>query len=303
MKLQRQSSVSLVHCRSYVAMLMGMPLRWFFKRPIVFDMRGFWADEKVDARRWKRTGVYLLVKFLEKHFLKKASHVISLTQRAVDEMLSWSALKNIDSNKFSVISTCVVTDRFDYSPNPPENLVLGYVGGTQLWYDFPRVLGLFNALLAQHPNAKLHIVNKGEHDFIRRCLSFAEVPEANVFLEERSHAEMADVYKEFSFGVFFIRDFYSKKASMPTKLAEFMATGVPVITGRGIGDVDYYLEKYETGLLVDLDLSEGDLGKINNLRHDVGIRKRCRELAETEFSMGKAITQLNVIYRHLASQD
>ena len=114
---------------------------------------------------------------------------------------------------------------------------------------------------------------------------------------------MAAVYKNFSFGVFFIRDYYSKKASMPTKLAEFMATGTPVITGKGIGDVDRYIESYDAGVLLDQEIDETDVQKIIGLLSDTEIRQRCRKMVVEEFSLDRAIASIDSIYSHLASQD
>ena len=302
LKLGR-SGLAVVHSRSYVAMLMGLPSKWFYKIPIVFDMRGFWADEKVDAGTWKKGLLYSLVKKLESYFVNKSDHIISLTETAVDEILSWESSGKLSKDKFSVVSTCVAADKFQWVKDFPEPICLGCVGGVQLWYDFPRALDLYNSLLKVRPEAKLHIVNQSEHEYIKKCLSDAGVSMENVVLESREHSEMAAVYKNFSFGVFFIRDYYSKKASMPTKLAEFMATGTPVITGKGIGDVDRYIESYDAGVLLDQEIGETDVQKIIGLLSDTEIRQRCRKMVVEEFSLDKAIASIDSIYSHLASQD
>ena len=197
----------------------------------------------------------------------------------------------------------MAADKFKWVESFPEPICLGCVGGVQLWYDFPRVLDLYNLLLDVQPEAKLHIVNQSEHEYIKKCLSDAGVSMENVVLESREHSEMAAVYENFSFGVFFIRDYYSKKASMPTKLAECMATGTPVITGKGIGDVDRYIESYNAGVLLDQEIDETDVQKIIALLSDTEIRQRCRNMVVEEFSLDKAIATIDSIYSHLAIQD
>ena len=162
LKLGR-SGLAVVHSRSYVAMLMGLQSKWFCKTPIVFDMRGFWADEKVDAGTWKKGILYSLVKKLESYFVNKADHIISLTETAVDEILTWESAGKLSKDKFSVVSTCVAADKFKWVESFPEPICLGCVGGVQLWYDFPRVLDLYKFLLDVQPEAKLHIVNQSEH--------------------------------------------------------------------------------------------------------------------------------------------
>ena len=43
----------VVHARSYVASLIAWSLKKIFSLKFIFDMRGFWADERVEGRIWK----------------------------------------------------------------------------------------------------------------------------------------------------------------------------------------------------------------------------------------------------------
>ena len=47
-----QNAVSMVHCRSYVACDVGLFLKKKYGIKLLFDMRGFWADERVDSGQW-----------------------------------------------------------------------------------------------------------------------------------------------------------------------------------------------------------------------------------------------------------
>ena len=82
-----------------------------------------------------------------------------------------------------------------------------------------------------------------------------------------------------------------------------MATGTPVITGKGIGDVDRYIESYDAGVLLDQEIDETDVQKIIGLLSDTEIRQRCRKMVVEEFSLDRAIASIDSIYSHLASQD
>ena len=76
-----KNRVDIVHSRSYLPALIALILNKSIKRKFIFDMRGLWADEKVDSGIWKKTGfLYKLVKALEKYFLINADEVISLTK-------------------------------------------------------------------------------------------------------------------------------------------------------------------------------------------------------------------------------
>ena len=46
----------IVHARSYVASVIALTLKRLTGVKYVFDMRGFWADERVDGGLWPRGG-------------------------------------------------------------------------------------------------------------------------------------------------------------------------------------------------------------------------------------------------------
>ena len=84
--LYRQKKYDLIHCRSYVAAEAGKRLHRRYAVPFLFDMRGFWVDERVDSGHWNLRNpiyrsIYKLYKKKEKEFLLNSAHVISLTQK------------------------------------------------------------------------------------------------------------------------------------------------------------------------------------------------------------------------------
>ena len=52
-KLQLEHGFKIVHCRSYIPGMTGMRLKKDFGVKFLFDMRGFWVDERVDGGQWK----------------------------------------------------------------------------------------------------------------------------------------------------------------------------------------------------------------------------------------------------------
>ena len=52
-KLHRQFGFGVVHCRSYISALAGLSMKKRFGVKFIFDMRGFWADERVEGDIWK----------------------------------------------------------------------------------------------------------------------------------------------------------------------------------------------------------------------------------------------------------
>ena len=50
--LHKKEKFQLVHCRSYVTSIIGLHLKKTFGIKFIFDMRGYWADERVDGKIW-----------------------------------------------------------------------------------------------------------------------------------------------------------------------------------------------------------------------------------------------------------
>jgi len=51
----------------------------------------------------------------------------------------------------------------------------------------------------------------------------------------------------------FIKNTFSRKAMSPTKMFEAFAMGIPFFCNKGIGDVDFILERNKTGAVIDLN--------------------------------------------------
>ena len=42
----------MVHCRSYISAMVTNSMKKNLEYSFLFDMRGFWADERVDGKIW-----------------------------------------------------------------------------------------------------------------------------------------------------------------------------------------------------------------------------------------------------------
>ena len=60
-----------IHCRSYIPGLFAYLLNKLFKINYIFDIRGFWPDEKKEGNYWKTISFkYLFFKFIEKNYIE-----------------------------------------------------------------------------------------------------------------------------------------------------------------------------------------------------------------------------------------
>jgi glycosyltransferase involved in cell wall biosynthesis len=80
------------------------------------------------------------------------------------------------------------------------------------------------------------------------------------------------------------------KGVMPTKVAEFLSVGRPVIVSQGMGDLDNLIRNSNTGIVITEEMSINEIVENTlNLLKDPELSTRCRELAENHFSMEEAV--------------
>lgn len=302
--LVKRHHLTIVHARSYVPSVMALALKRLTGIKYLFDMRGFWADERVDGGLWPRSGrMFRVAKGFERRFLLAADHVVSLTRAAVCEMQHFEYLQG-HMPTFTVIPTCADHTRF--KPMPCERggagFVLGYVGSAGTWYLFDEVVACFSQLLRMQPDSRFLIVNRGEHSYILERLAVAGVPSAAVELTTANHADVPSQMMRMDAGVFFIKPVFSKQASAPTKLAEFLGCGIPCLGNAGVGDMAEVLEGEQVGVVLkgfdEASLISG-LNDLMQLVNDPLTRSRCAAAAQKHFSLDEGITRYNATYQKL----
>jgi glycosyltransferase involved in cell wall biosynthesis len=304
--LVRRHKLDTVHARSYVAALPALLLKRLTGVRFIFDMRGFWADERVDGGLWPREGrMVRIAKSCERRFLLEADHVVSLTRAAVEEMRNFPYLQE-SMPRFSVIPTCADLSRF--VPGPVEQrrgFVLGYVGSVGTWYLFDEVLACFRELLRMRPDARLLIVNRGEHALVLARLAAAGIAASAVELTSAAHAEVPRYMQRMDAGIFFIRPTFSKQASAPTKLAEFLGCGIPCLGNAGVGDMASILEGERVGVALrrfDTDALQNGLHELLRLAADPETPGRCVATARKHFSLSDGIAKYDALYREAGAK-
>ena len=298
--------LEIIHARSYVPSVIALVLKRLTGAKYVFDMRGFWADERVDAGLWPRNGhMYTVAKWFEQRFLLAADHVISLTNAAVVEMQRFSYLRR-KMPSFTVIPTCADLKRF--SPMPRRRgagpFVLGYVGSAGTWYLFDEAVACFKQLARLQPDALFLIVNRGERRYIRERLAALGVPDASIELATATHEQMPAAMGRMDAGIFFIKPVFSKQASAPTKLAEFLGCGVPCLGNAGVGDMAEVLERETVGVAVKAfdhaALTDG-LNELLKIVGDARTPDRCVAVAKRYFSLDEGVARYNAVYQQVAA--
>lgn len=268
--LHKKQAIDLIHCRSYITSLIGLNFSNKNKIPWIFDMRGFWADERVDGKIWKLDTrlfklIYAYFKKKEIDFLKNSAAVISLTHKAKD-IIHHSIVPNSDRSKTVVIPCCVDFDKFNIQLTkeekedlkqtykiPLNTTIIGYLGSIGTWYMLTEMLNWFNTFKKQKDEFAhfLFITSEPKNTIVNSAeklgISIDDITVISV-----APSKVPTFIRLFDFSLFFIRPTFSKMASSPIKQGELMAAGIPIVCNSGVGDTDSILQNYQAGILVDL---------------------------------------------------
>lgn len=302
-RIARKSKAKIVHARSYVAAIMALSAKKATGARFLFDMRGLWADERVDGDLWRADGLlFKTAKSVERKLLLSADATVTLTEASVREIRNFDYVDG-DELPLFVIPTCADLTRFRPQPGiGPEVFTLGYLGSIGTWYLFDDVLRLFRVIEHHRADARLLIVNRNEQNLIRNRLENFDIDSSRVELTSAPHDEVPDYVSRMSVGAAIIKPAYSKLASAPTKLAEYLGCGVPCIGNDGVGDMHEILEGERVGVslrTVSGNEIERAASRFFSLHTDPDLPERCRRVAVDRFSLRSGVNKYRAVYAYL----
>ena len=265
-ELKKQPN-TILHCRSYLSALIGLHAKKKNGTRFIFDMRGFWADERIEGNIWKKSNpieayLYSYFKKKETQLLQHADAIVSLTEKAKVIILNWK-INNVVAKKITVIPCCADLQHFSTAnlnieklqvlknnlPQLQNKFVLSYIGSLGTWYMAKEMLDFFKCLDAKTPAIFL-IITKDDKEIIFELAQKIGIPKEKLVIVSAHRSEMPYYITLSMASLFFIKPTFSKSASSPTKLGELLSMGVPVVTNAGIGDVDAVILKSHCGVLI-----------------------------------------------------
>jgi glycosyltransferase involved in cell wall biosynthesis len=297
-RLRATGGLRAVHARGYVSGLMAWLMKKTTGTRFVFDMRGFWPEERVDGGLWRADSrIYRVVKRLERRFLRDADRIVVLTDRARLELRRRGVRVPV-----TVVPTCVDLDRFRPASETPAEPTFVYAGSLGTVYPLDAMLGFVRRVRAREPRSRLRIVSRAEPDLVHRAVAAAGLAEGVVTLEAVEHATIPAVLGRASVGLAFYRPGSSRQATCPTKVGEYLACGLPVVVTAGVGDMDTLIAEHRAGVVIDAFTDaayERALDELEKLRLEPDLAARCRALAERHFSLRAGVERFVTLHRTL----
>ena len=307
----------VVHCRSYPAAWVGLRLKRRLGIKLIFDMRGFWPDQRREGGRWTDAhplGRYLFHRWKrhEAELVAQSDHIVGLTDAAAAAIRSWPVYHGAP---ITIIPCCA--DFQVYRPSdpdarlaarkalgiPPGAPTLGYIGSIGTVYLLREQLRLFDAVRRRDGRARLLFIGHNSRQQILDEALLASVP-----LSEEDFTMVAAERDKIGYwisaadaGLCFCIPSFSSLGVSPTKLAEYLACGIPVIANRGVGDVGQILSSLKAGHVVP-DFSNASIEAAADafFRLVAVDRHAIRERARPLLDLPRAIASYTGLYDELS---
>src|SRR5688572_28767155 len=167
--LARARRPALLHARSCPSALIARLVGRSERIPNVFDMRGFYAEERVDGGLWRADcPLYRATKRVEGGLLRDAGAVVTLTRASVPVLREWITAAGGDP-LLRVIPTCVDLSRFRALPPPPREqpFELAYFGSIGTWYLLDEMLRFGKAVSDAAGGGRLLFLTNGDPAVVR----------------------------------------------------------------------------------------------------------------------------------------
>lgn len=321
-KIINSEGVDILHGRVHIPTLMGALGRRIstHKPKLLFDIRGFFPEEYTDAGVWPEGGwLFRAAKRVERWLLKESDGFVVLTEKARDVLFPESRATGFDvlGRPVEVIPCCVdFQGRFartvvdsDHGTLPEQldtsgRYVIAHVGALGGLYLTEEIADFLAAAKSVDPRVFALFLTQTDQRHIIRCLESRGFTKSDYFIGKVRPDHVPEYLAKAQAGLSFVKSSFATVSRSPTKIAEYLACGLPLVSNRGIGDVDSLISDHHVGVLVDDFSSASYVKAFNELRSLGDIGARCKQTARAGFDLGSiGGERYRRIYKRLVDED
>lgn len=314
----REFGPDLIHCRSYMPLSAVLRANDRYKIPFIFDMRGFWIDERIESGIWSLDNPFwrrVVKRFrsLEASAMNQADNIVVLTEDAKQKVLS---NEDYGGASIDVIPCSVDQETFSIEEDldgtrrglgfTSEDMVLVYLGSSGPLYKTELIYKIYSEL--KRLGASVKILFIGEHDSADHV---AKAKEAGVELSAQdivckrvAHADVPHLLNAGDFGLSFRIQSVSSLGASPTKVGEYLSCGLPVISNDGVGDIRRIIKNGQNGVVLDDFTEESFRDCAQTMCEGTFLpREQIRKTASPMFDMNHAIESYDRIYQRFGTTE
>ncbi len=299
-RIMRREGVSVLHARNHVPGLMCALAKRVQGGRMVFDIRGFMPEEYTDAGVWPENGfLYRSLKRVERYLFNVSDAFVVLTEKARDILFPGCTDTDKLGRPLEVIPCCVDFERFESAEKVPKETLRGefgltgrrvivYVGSFGGWYMTNEMTEFLAAARRQDPSTFSMVLTQSPPQEVVDRMHELSIDEKDFLVARVTPQEVPRYLRAADIAISFIKPCYSKQSSSPTKIAEYLASGLPVVCNTGVGDLDKFIDENRVGVLLKEFKPKAylkALSDVDALRRETGFSARASQIARREFDL------------------
>ncbi|MDD5136357.1 MAG: hypothetical protein PHN63_03290, partial [Candidatus Omnitrophica bacterium] len=260
--ISAEAKPDAIQARGLFSALAALPASFITRKPLIFDTRSKLSEAYAISGKWKKGGVVSRsMGFLEDRCVCSAKAVVCETtdhRTEIEEFLSRNKMKK----HLEVIPCCVDLERFKGAADTGKKgpgFVISYLGSLSGWYCLKETVSFFEEMNKVLPGSRMIFLTKDDPGVIVKYIKESALPGNAVEIFGVSPDSVPRHLASSSAGIVFKYP-DQRLSSFPIKIGEYLASGIPVVINRGMGDAEDFILDNGVGVAVD-GFDEGAFSK------------------------------------------
>ena len=307
-----RDKIDVIHARASIPIIFGWPLAKILRKKIIYDRRGTMYGDFVDdvnvRNLFSIKYFSMLLEKMDTFFMRHSDAVIVLTEKSKALLENRGVFKGTKAI-CEWIPCCVDLTRFEKKVNVRHELkiddkfVVSYVGSLGTCYLLDKMIDFFKVLNQNRKNAFFLIVSHSPGEIIKEAFLKKGVSCENFAIINSDPKEVPFWIEKSTCSIMFIKEVECKIGSSPTKFAESLAAGIPVVINKGIGDTEEIVQRERVGCVVE-GLNEAGYEKAvahleDLIKEKNELKNRCKKVARELFSLEEGISRYKTVYNNV----
>jgi glycosyltransferase involved in cell wall biosynthesis len=303
------SAPDIVHGRTFVGGFIGMIVAQTLRSRFVYHAEGFYAEEQADGGFWTRDSrTHRVVTAVDRAMYGRAHGLVVLSSRARAVVEQRVEVRR-RGTPVVVVPSCVDLKRFEFvcpkDAQPIDPIRFVYAGSIGGRYDFQQA-GRFVAAANRLREARLHVLTRSDPALVATLLAQQQLSSRLWSCEAATPDEMPARLRQHHVGLIFLKEGPSTVGGSPTKVGEYWACGLPIVTTRAVSDLDDIVSRDRVGVVLRGHTDEDHqhaFRELLALLNDRELPQRCRRAAESHYALAPSMERLRALYDALLEKD
>jgi glycosyltransferase involved in cell wall biosynthesis len=285
--LSKRGRIRIVHAHNLYSSAIALSARWFFGYKVIADLHGRVPEEYFFLGKGGKISRWLLTQ-LEKWVVRRADHAICVSEKLRSYI---QTRHHIRQSKLTLLPCCTDGEIFKWTPAARESarkklgfgdkFVCVHLGSVRHWYDPDLIIQVFEKI-CQHVASAHLLVATGDVEHTQKYFKDRILANRLTVLEA-PHNEVPALLAASDLGLLLLQSSPNIETSSPTKFAEYLNCGLPVLITPSVGDFSGIVAANNLGAVVSEDG-----------RFDIAIVDRIlaarQEIAEGCMKAGRTLT-------------